>query len=63
MNLFRNFMTKLSALFGRRRFRDDLDEEMAFHRAQVEKDLVARGMTARSCPGRSNAAIWQYDIA
>ena len=46
MNLFRNFMTKLSALFGRRRFRDDLDEEMAFHRAQVEKDLVARGMTA-----------------
>ena len=46
MNLFRILMTKLSALFGRRRFRDDLDEEMAFHRAQVEKDLVARGMTA-----------------
>ena len=45
MNLFRIFMTKLSALFGRRRFRDDLDEEMAFHRAQVEKNLVARGMT------------------
>jgi macrolide transport system ATP-binding/permease protein len=35
---------KLSILFLRGRFRSDLDEEMAFHRHQAEKDLVADGM-------------------
>jgi predicted permease len=39
------FLNKLSLLFGRRRFHDELDEEMAFHRAQAEKDLVSEGMT------------------
>jgi len=38
-------MNKLACLFTRNRFRSDLDEEMAFHRAQAERDLVARGMT------------------
>jgi macrolide transport system ATP-binding/permease protein len=35
---------KLGMLFGRRRFRDELDEEMAFHRAEAEKALLAEGM-------------------
>jgi predicted permease len=39
------FLNKVSLLFGRRRFHDDLDEEMAFHRAEAEKDLVSEGMT------------------
>jgi predicted permease len=39
------FLNKLSLLFGRRRFHDDLDEEMAFHRAQAERDFVAEGMS------------------
>ena len=39
------FLNKLSLLFGRRRFHDELDEEMAFHRAQAEQDFVAEGMT------------------
>jgi predicted permease len=38
-------MKKLGLLVGRRRFRGELDEEMAFHREQAEKDLVAAGMT------------------
>jgi predicted permease len=38
------FLNKLSLLFGRRRFQNELDEEMAFHRAQAEKDLVSEGM-------------------
>jgi len=35
---------KLSLLFARRRFRSELDEEIAFHRAQAEKEFVAGGM-------------------
>jgi predicted permease len=37
-------MRKLSILLGRDRFRGELDEEMAFHREQAEKDFVAAGM-------------------
>ena len=37
-------LTKLSLLVARRRFRSELDEEMAFHRAQAAQDLVAAGM-------------------
>src|ERR1700728_18953 len=46
MNPITRFMKKLSILFGRERFVSELDEEMAFHRAQVEKEFVANGMTA-----------------
>jgi len=35
---------KIAILFGRNRFRGELNEEMAFHREQEEKNLVARGM-------------------
>jgi predicted permease len=31
-------------LFGRRRFRSDLEEEMAFHRAQMEAELLEDGV-------------------
>jgi len=46
MNQIRRIIQKLSLLFGRARFHSELDEEMAFHRAQVEKELVADGMEA-----------------
>jgi predicted permease len=39
------FLNKLSLLFGRRRFHEELDEEIAFHRAEAERDFVAEGMT------------------
>src|SRR5450631_1377091 len=45
MNLAGRFFKKLSFLFGRARYQSELDEEMAFHRAQAEKDFVAEGMT------------------
>jgi predicted permease len=38
-------LRKLALLFGRNRFRSDLDEEMAFHREQAERELVSGGMT------------------
>ena len=38
------FFRKLSILIRRRRFNSDLDEEMAFHRVQVESELRAEGM-------------------
>ena len=38
-------LNRLRLLFRRQRFHDELNEEMAFHRAQAEKDLVAEGMT------------------
>ena len=44
MNPLTLFAKKLSLLVRRNRFRSDLDEEMAFHRDQVEKELQASGM-------------------
>ncbi len=44
MNIIERFLRKTSILFRRSRFRSELDEEMAFHRAQAEKDLIARGV-------------------
>jgi macrolide transport system ATP-binding/permease protein len=35
---------RLSMLLGRRRFGNELDEEMLFHREQAEKDFIAAGM-------------------
>ena len=42
------FFSKLALLFRRRRFNSELDEEIAFHREQVEKDLIADGMPAKA---------------
>src|ERR1700753_2252258 len=39
---------KLVLLFTRKRFRSELDEEMAFHRVQAENALVADGMSLES---------------
>ena len=38
---------KLAILFGRNRFRGELEEEMAFHRDQAERELVARGVASK----------------
>src|SRR5215469_17688379 len=49
------FSRKLRILFSRNRFRNELDEEIAFHREQVEKEFIATGMSperARSAAGR-----------
>jgi macrolide transport system ATP-binding/permease protein len=45
MNPIALFTKKLSLLFRRNRFRSDLDEEMAFHREQAEKECLASGMS------------------
>ncbi len=39
------FAKKLSLLFGRDRYRSELDEEMTFHREQKEKELIAGGLS------------------
>jgi macrolide transport system ATP-binding/permease protein len=36
---------KVALLFSRRRFRSELDEEMAFHRAQMEAELLNDGVS------------------
>ena len=48
MNPFANVIRKVGMLVGRNKFHADLDEEMAFHREQVEKDLIADGMAPSS---------------
>jgi len=48
MNGITQFLRKLSLLLSRNKFRSELDEEMAFHRAQAEKDFTAAGMSARA---------------
>lgn len=44
VNAFTLFVKKLSILFRRDQFRSELDEEMAFHREQAEKELRESGM-------------------
>ena len=56
MGVISRWMRKTSLLLGRGQFRNELDEEMEFHRAQTAKDLMASGMTpeaARSAAARS----------
>lgn len=46
MSVMGQVLKKLAALTGRMRFDRELDEEMAFHREQIEEDLRDRGMSA-----------------
>ena len=46
--MMKRFLNKLALLFGRSRFRRELDEEMSFHRAQLEEELIAGGMSAEA---------------
>jgi macrolide transport system ATP-binding/permease protein len=48
MGAISRWARKTSLLVGRRRFRSELDEEMAFHHAQAIKDFEAAGMTAEA---------------
>lgn len=41
-------LNKLTLLFRRDRFRNELDEEMAFHRAETEREFREAGMTANA---------------
>ena len=45
MDAVRRFMGKLTILLGRKRFNRELDEEMAYHRAEAARELVDGGMT------------------
>ena len=60
MNFMRSYARKLSILFGRKRFRNELDEEMAFHREQVKQDLVSGGMESEAA---KYAAMRQFGNA
>src|SRR3954452_17106735 len=53
MNRLSIFFNRLGRLFGRQRFRKELDEEMAFHRAQMERELVAAGMAPEAAHHRA----------
>src|SRR6266567_1604725 len=44
MGAITRWVRKVTLLVGRGRFRDELDEEMAFHLLQTEKELMAGGM-------------------
>jgi macrolide transport system ATP-binding/permease protein len=46
MGTIANVLRKLSLLFRRGHYRSELDEEMAFHRAQMQKEFEAEGMSA-----------------
>ncbi|MGA9670593.1 MAG: ABC transporter permease [Terracidiphilus sp.] len=60
MNVMRRLLSKFAILFGRERFRSQLDEEMAFHRDQAEREFVAGGMTQEAA---RYAAIRQFGNA
>ena len=48
MGWMTNSFRRLSLLVRREKFRDELDEEMMFHRAQAAKDLEGDGMTPKA---------------
>jgi predicted permease len=48
MDWLAKFFRRLRILFRRERFSRELEEEMAFHRAQMEKDFETEGMTPRA---------------
>jgi predicted permease len=60
MNFMSKFAKKLSILLRRKRFQNELDEEMTFHRAQVEQDLVSSGMDSEAA---KYAAMRQFGNA
>ena len=47
MTRLAELLRKLAALTGRAAFDKELDEEMAFHRDQIEEALRDRGMSAK----------------
>jgi predicted permease len=60
MGPFIRFTKKVWILLCRRRFLNELDEEMAFHRSQAEKEFVAEGMTPQAA---RQAAMRQFGNA
>jgi macrolide transport system ATP-binding/permease protein len=46
MTSMHRFLRKVRLLFGRERFHGELDEEMEFHRAAMERALIDEGMRA-----------------
>jgi len=46
MNFIGAFLVKLRAYLGRRRYAQDLADEMKFHCEQAEQDFVGEGMTS-----------------
>jgi predicted permease len=57
VSTFIQFLKKLWILLWRRKFLNELDEEMAFHRAQAEKEFIAGGMTPQAA---RDAAMRQF---
>ena len=51
---------KLSLLFRRNQFRSELDEEMAFHRAQMEQELLRRRHVGGSRAPWRRSTIWKH---
>ena len=56
-NPLTRFANKLSILFRSTRFRSELDEEMDFHRSQLEAELIAGGASAEDA---HRAAMRQF---
>ena len=48
MRRWNGLFRRMAMLFGRDRFRSELEEEMAFHRAQTEQQFVADGASAET---------------
>ncbi len=57
------FFRKLGFLLRREKFNSELEEEMAFHREQREKELQADGMSAEAAQHAATQAIRQRDCS
>jgi predicted permease len=57
MSPFLRFLKKFRILLGRKRFLNELDEEMAFHHAQAAQEFIAGGMSPQAA---RQAAMRQF---
>jgi macrolide transport system ATP-binding/permease protein len=55
VNRLVRFFNRIPFLFGRKQFYDELDEEMAFHRSEAERELRSGGVSAEYA--RRSAAV------
>jgi predicted permease len=53
VNRLIRLFNRIPILFSRNRFRSELEEEMAFHRAEMEGELHANGMTTEAASRRA----------
>jgi macrolide transport system ATP-binding/permease protein len=63
MQMVASFLRKVRMLFGRERFGNELAEEMAFHREQRTRELIAEGVSEREARAQAERQFGNATLA